>query len=127
MVYNAEKGGQKMAISKQRFSITVDDDLYRKIEDFRFDRRIKSQSKAVNALMEIGFKALTDGDINIGPSISTFEHSILQKYNCLDLHGKEMVEMVLNKEYERCAVAASIDASTDEALSKQKKRLKGAQ
>lgn len=116
-----------MAIDKQRFSITVDDDLYRKIEDFRFNRRIKSQSKAVNALIEIGFKALTDGDINIGPPISRFEHSILQKYNHLDVHGKEMVEMVLNKEYERCAVAASIDASTDEALSKQKKRLKGAQ
>lgn len=95
-----------MATDKQRFSITVDDDLYKKIEDFRFDRRIKSQSKAVNMLMEIGFKALSNNEVNIGPSISTFEQNILQKYNYLDAHGKDMVETVLNKEYERCAATA---------------------
>ena len=41
-----------MATEKQRFSVTVDDTLYRKIEDFRFEKRIKSQSKAVNELMK---------------------------------------------------------------------------
>lgn len=52
-----------MATEKQRFSVTVDDTLYRKIEDFRFEKRIKSQSKAVNELMKIGFDSLSGKDI----------------------------------------------------------------
>ncbi len=55
-----------MATEKQRFNITVDDSLYTKIEDCRFGKRIKSQSKAVNELMKIGFNALTGKHVNLG-------------------------------------------------------------
>lgn len=94
-----------MATEKQRFSITVDDSLYRKIEDFRFEKRIKSQSKAVNELMKIGFNALTGKDINLGPSLSSFELGIIEKYNALDKHGKEIIDFILKKEYERCSAS----------------------
>ena len=96
-----------MATEKQRFSITVDDSLYRKIEDFRFEKRIKSQSKAVNELMKIGFNALTGKNVNLGPSLSSFELGIIEKYNALDKHGKEIVDFILKKEYERCSASQS--------------------
>lgn len=102
-----------MPTDKQRFSITVDDSLYRKIEDFRFERRMKSQSKAVNALMEIGFDALMNDKVSIGPSLSSFELSIVEKYNSLDAHGKKVIDLILKEEYERCA--ASQDPSDQRA------------
>lgn len=74
---------------------------------------------------------------NTFPLTDTFEGSPMQleheemehikKYRTLDTHGKEMVDFTLDKEYERCAIASSIDASVDEVLSKRKKRLEGAQ
>lgn len=102
-----------MPTDKQRFSITVDDNLYRKIEDFRFERRIKSQSKAVNALMEIGFDALMNDKVSIGPSLSSFELSIVEKYNSLDAHGKKVIDLILKEEYERCA-ASPVDPVIEE-------------
>lgn len=102
-----------MPTDKQRFSITVDDSLYRKIEDFRFERRMKSQSKAVNALMEIGFDALMSDQVSIGPSLSSFEIGIVEKYNALDVHGKKVIDFILQEEYERCI--ASQDPNLEDA------------
>ncbi len=34
-------------------------------------------------------------------NISIGEYKIVEKYRCLDLHGKEMVDFTLEKEYER--------------------------
>nr|DAI11059.1 MAG TPA: bifunctional protein PutA [Caudoviricetes sp.] len=92
-----------MATEKQRFSVTVDDTLYRKIEDFRFEKRIKSQSKAVNELMKIGFDSLSGKDTEMGPSFSSFEIGIIEKYNSLDKHGREIIDFILQKECERCS------------------------
>lgn len=99
-----------MPTDKQRFSITVDDDLYKKIDDFRFERRIKSQSKAVNELMKMGFDALMGKEINIQPNFSKHEINIIEKYRDLDGHGREMVDFVLKKEYERSASSSEPDS-----------------
>lgn len=109
-----------MATEKQRFSITVNDELYRKIEDFRFEKRIKSQSKAVNELMEIGFDALLGNDIKIAPSLSSYELGIVEKYNSLDAHGKEIIDFILKKEFERCSASSADEPDIDEALKKIK-------
>lgn len=90
-----------MATNKNRFSITVDDELYKKIEDFQFERRIKSQSKAVNELMLIGLSALMDNDIKIGPDLNDYDMQLISSYNALDKHGKEFVIEVINKETQR--------------------------
>ena len=105
-----------MTTEKQRFSVTVDDTLYRKIEDFRFEKRIKSQSKAVNELMKIGFDSLSGKDIEISPSFSSFEIGIIEKYNSLDKHGKEIIDFILQKEYERCSASQSQINQTDEEV-----------
>lgn len=92
-----------MATNKNRFSITVDDELYKKIEDFQFERRIKSQSKAVNELMLIGLSALMDNDIKIGPDLNDYDMQLISSYNALDKDGKAFVIEVINKETQRIA------------------------
>ena len=106
-------GNENMATDKKRFSITVDDELYRKIEDFRFERRIKNQSKAVNELMLLGLAALVGNEIKLGPNLSGADKLLLNRYHALDRHGRELVDIILQKEYERCA--ASQDPSDKNA------------
>ena len=103
-----------MAGNKNRFSITVDDELYKKIEDFRFERRLKSQSKAVNELLLIGLASLMGKEIKLEPDLSVFDKRLIDQFNALDNHGKEIVSFVLQKEYERYAASPSPDALTHE-------------
>lgn len=37
-------------------------------------------------------------------ALSAFEKELIKKYRALDMHGKEMIDMVLEKEYERSTV-----------------------
>lgn len=45
-----------MATQKPQILLTVDDDLLKRIDDFRFDNRINSRSEAVRQLIEAGLK-----------------------------------------------------------------------
>lgn len=49
-----------MATEKPRFCITVDDDLMKEIDDFRFHNRYSSRSKATIELIRLGLAALKD-------------------------------------------------------------------
>lgn len=47
-----------MATDKPRFSITVDDELLKEIEDYRFGNRIASRADAISRLIRLGLEAL---------------------------------------------------------------------
>ena len=49
-----------MATEKPRFCITVDEDLMKEIDDFRFNNRYSSRSKATIELIRPGLAALKD-------------------------------------------------------------------
>lgn len=49
-----------MATEKPRFCITVDDDLMKEIDDFRFHNRYSSRSKATIDLIRLGLAALKE-------------------------------------------------------------------
>ena len=49
-----------MATEKPRFCITVDEDLMKEIDDFRFNNRYSSRSKATIELIRLGLAALKD-------------------------------------------------------------------
>lgn len=49
-----------MATEKPRFCITVDDDLMKEIDDFRFHNRYSSRSKATIELIRLGLAALKE-------------------------------------------------------------------
>ena len=47
-----------MATEKPRYSFTVDDDLFEKIEDFRFNNRVQTRNQATIELIRLGLEAL---------------------------------------------------------------------
>ena len=47
-----------MPTEKPRFTITVDEELLKKIDDFRFENRYPSRSAATLALIRLGIEAL---------------------------------------------------------------------
>lgn len=47
-----------MATDKPRFTISVDDDLFQQIEDYRFSHRFNTRSEATSALLRLGLYAL---------------------------------------------------------------------
>ena len=46
-----------MATDRPRFSITVDDELFKQIEDFRFNNRFQNRNDAMIALVRLGLQA----------------------------------------------------------------------
>lgn len=98
-----------MSTEKPRFTVTVSDEMKKSIEDFFHSRKFKNQSQAVNQLIERGLDSLIndmDKSHDVGVprythDVSQSETSIIKKYRALDEHGKELVELVLNKELER--------------------------
>ena len=57
LVYNGD-GGDSMATNKPRYTVSVDDELFQKIEDFRFERRFQTRSEATVELIRLGLEAL---------------------------------------------------------------------
>ena len=49
-----------MATEKPRYSITVDNDTFKKIENFRFENRFQSRSEATLELIKIGMGTLEE-------------------------------------------------------------------
>lgn len=47
-----------MATNKPRYTVSVDDDLFQQIEDFRFENRFQTRSEATVRLIELGLKQL---------------------------------------------------------------------
>ena len=47
-----------MPTEKPRYTITLDEDLLKKIDDFRFENRISNRTKATLELIRIGLEAL---------------------------------------------------------------------
>ena len=47
-----------MPTDKPKILLVIDDDLFKEIDDFRFDNRMSSRSEAVRLLIKEGLKAL---------------------------------------------------------------------
>lgn len=51
-------GGDDMATEKPRYSITLDDDMFKEIEDFRFEQRYPNHNQATIELIRLGLEAM---------------------------------------------------------------------
>ena len=49
-----------MPTEKPRYCITVDDEMLKEIDDFRFDNRYNSRSQATLELIRLGLQALRE-------------------------------------------------------------------
>ena len=47
-----------MATAKPRYTVSVDNELFQKIEDFRFEHRFQTRSEATVALIRLGLESL---------------------------------------------------------------------
>lgn len=47
-----------MATDRPRYTVSVDPELFRKIEDFRFENRFQTRSEATVELIRLGLEAL---------------------------------------------------------------------
>ncbi len=47
-----------MATNKPRYTVSVDNELFQQIEDFRFEHRFQTRSEATVALIRLGLEAL---------------------------------------------------------------------
>lgn len=54
-----------MATDKHRYTVSVDDELFQKIEDFRFDHRFQTRSEATTELIRLGLEELKKEKSNI--------------------------------------------------------------
>ena len=54
-----------MPAEKQKILITFEDDFLKRIDDFRFENRIKSRSEAIRQLINVGLKAVESTNSNL--------------------------------------------------------------
>ena len=47
-----------MATTRARYTVSVDDEMFQRIEDFRFERRFQTRSEATVELIRLGLAAL---------------------------------------------------------------------
>ncbi len=49
-----------MATDKPRYSITLDDDMFKEVEDFRFEHRYQTRNQATIELIRLGLEAIKE-------------------------------------------------------------------
>lgn len=47
-----------MATTKPRFMVSVDEDMFKEIEDFRFEKRYPTRSEATTELIRLGLEVV---------------------------------------------------------------------
>ncbi|GFI30414.1 hypothetical protein IMSAGC013_01804 [Lachnospiraceae bacterium] len=50
-----------MATNRPRYTVSVDDEMFGKIEDFRFEHRFQTRSEATVELIRLGLEAVEQG------------------------------------------------------------------
>ena len=50
-----------MATTRPRYTVSVDDKMFEKIEDFRFEHRFQTRSEATVELIRLGLQAVEQG------------------------------------------------------------------
>lgn len=50
-----------MATNRQRYMISVDDEVFNMIEDYRFNNRFQTRSEATQEIIRIGLDAISKG------------------------------------------------------------------
>lgn len=49
-----------MSTNRPRYTVSVDDDLFSKIEDFRFENRFQTRAEATVALIRLGLEVVEE-------------------------------------------------------------------
>ena len=83
-----------MPTEKARFTVIVEDELLKKIDDYRFENRYGSRSSAAGELIKIAMQTLEGKAIDeqkSKPMLSEQEEALLSLYRQLDQRRQEEV------------------------------------
>lgn len=98
-----------MATEKPRFSVTFSDESFEKIQEYKKEQNLSTQSKAVAQLVALALDTLEEsGDINTAPSLSDEAMKVARDYQGLDRWGRGMVREVIGHEQTRMEEEASL-------------------
>ena len=63
-----------MATDRPRYTVSVDNELFQQIEDFRFEHRFQTRSEATVELIRLGLESLKKSQDPQGEQEETAEH-----------------------------------------------------
>lgn len=91
-----------MATEKPRFSVTFTDESFQKIQEYKEENNISTQSKAVAQLVEIAINELEKKDRSQAEQFySSGAMKLAKDYDTLDSHGKAAVRGLMDEEINR--------------------------
>ena len=89
-----------MATDKPRFSVTFTDESFQKIQEYKEENNLSTQSKAVAQLVEIAINELEKSDdMKKAPLYSSEAMEVAKTFDKLDGHGRGAVKAILDFEH----------------------------
>ena len=76
-----------MPTMNPRITFAVSDDLIKKIDAFRFENRLRNQTQAIIALINLGFESLSGGKLQ--PQFTEEQIRFIDAYNAADERAQE--------------------------------------
>ena len=93
-----------------RITFTLSEEMANRIDEFRFDNRIKNQTQAIVALLNIGLKSL--GDEPLPPEFTEEEVHLVEVYRGADpIYQKVSTELLETHQIKKAATGTSRKSS----------------
>ncbi|WP_306488322.1 ribbon-helix-helix domain-containing protein [Agathobaculum sp.] len=90
-----------MSTDRPRYTVSVDDEMFEQIENFRFENRYKTRSQATVELIRLGIEQLTQQNSSLlEPSksestLSPDELQLVEDYRSLNKQGQEYIRQTM--------------------------------
>ena len=111
-----------MATEKPRFSITIEPRMLEQVEEFQYENKMKSQSRAIIELVRRGLAEMDPNDesgkvVELPPSSAALQ--LAKDFEKLDSHGKAVLRAIADEELNRMEQLAEL-AMMDPAVQEPK-------
>lgn len=94
-----------MATDKPRFTITLPDDVYESVMQYKEAHKISTQSKAIQKLIAIGLETVA-GRLEEKRAPEPEDAALVSTFRALDKFGQKIVRLVIDAETERVQAQA---------------------
>lgn len=90
-----------MSTDRPRYTVSVDDELLKQIEDYQFEHRYKTRSSATVELIRLGIQQLMQEQLKIAqntapvPALSADEQQLIDDYRSLNEQGQEYIRQTM--------------------------------
>ena len=90
-----------MSTDRPRYTVSVDDELLKQIEDYQFEHRYKTRSSATVELIRLGIQQLMQEQPQIAqntapvPALSADETQLINDYRSLNEQGQEYIRQTM--------------------------------